>query len=96
MTYCDMPWHTLTFYDSQAVTAQSCSSAVCLLLDGLAGPFPTGAREQEQEQKGLGGEGGGVRRNTLVQVNAPLDCACKAFPWLLHFYRQYLCRHMVS
>jgi hypothetical protein len=41
----------MTFYDSQAVTMQSCTSAVGLLLHGLAGPA-TGARGREQ-----GGEG---------------------------------------
>ncbi len=37
----------MTFYDSQAVTMQSCTSAVGLLLHGLAGPA-TGARGREQ------------------------------------------------
>lgn len=38
----------MTFYDSQAVTMQSCTSAVGLLLHGLAGPSATGARGREQ------------------------------------------------
>ena len=51
-----MTWRTLTCYDSRAVTVQSFSSAVGLLLHGLAGPFATGARGQES-----GGGGGGGR-----------------------------------
>ena len=73
-----MTWRTLTCYDSRAVTVQSFSSAVGLLLHGLAGPFATGARGQES--------GGGVEEESLGASQC--ITACMAFLWLLHFCKQ--------